>query len=385
MYYDRKRKKYRAQVYFVDSDGKRHRKYLDCSTKREALLKEEEYKLKRGSLPAEEATFQAVLDDYLERSKTCLRASSLAHYARIARLHLTPTFGEKKISKITFKDIDDWKNDLTSAGYSLQYRKHCYKVLKLVFRHAFAFYSLSNPAIERSKNFRPDPNAQTKKKEIQYWTPEEFSLWLKSVEEAQEKEPDNIVLEATKVLVSIGYYAGLRKGEINALRVSDYKDRDGSKYLSVTKSIAQNLTGYGTITTNPKTSSSVREVFVDRFLAKILDGHIEFLKRIGYLDPDPYLVYGVGPLPNTTLEVTKEKFEKIAGIRHIRVHDLRHSFVSNLINAGVPIEMISKVCGHASTEVTFHTYGHLFPSSQEEMANRLDSYLSKSIEKLPPK
>jgi len=58
-------------------------------------------------------------------------------------------------------------------------------------------------------------------------------------------------------------------------------------------------------------------------------------------------------------------------VRHIRIHDLRHSFVSNLIGAGVPIETIAKASGHASTGVTFRTYGHLLPPSQSEMAQRL--------------
>lgn len=383
MFYDKKRKRWRGQVYYTDSDGKRHRKMIDKPTRKEALRAEEEIKGMKGLIPEKSLLFKMCAESFLKAEETEIRSSTLIHYEKIVRLHLLPFFGEKKMVKITADDIEEWKRELLKKEYSLQYLKHCFKVLRLVFRYASKKYSISDSVLLRVENFKKDPNAITEKKKLNYWTPSEFRKWYDAIEEAIEKEPDSMALEGTLVLVSIGYFAGLRKGEINALRLSDYKREKDGCYLSVNKAVTQNLRRYGTITADPKTSSSVREVRVGKYLQKILDRHLGFLKRLGVKMEDPYLVYGVGPMPNTTAEVIKDRFEKEAGIHHIRIHDLRHSFVSNLINAGIPIEQIAKVCGHSSTSVTFRIYGHLFPSTQAGMMERMDNYFDGSS--VPPK
>ena len=383
MYYDRKRKKWRAQVYFTDSYGKRHRKTVDTDTRKEAIRIEEEIKGEKGSIPEKNLLFRDCVSSFLKAEETEIRSSTLVHYEKIARLHLIPYFGDKKMAKITASEIEEWKGELYEKNYSLQYLRHCFKVLRLVFRHGARKFNIPDSVLLGISNFRKDPNAITEKRKLNYWTPAEFRRWSEAIEKAIQKEPDSMALEGTLALVSIGYFAGLRKGEINALRLSDYRKEKDGYYLSVNKAVTQNLKKYGTVTTDPKTASSVREVRVGSHLQKVLDRHLEFLERLGVTIEDPYLVYGVGPMPNTTAEVIKDRFEKEAGIHHIRIHDLRHSFVSNLINAGIPIEQIAKVCGHSSTAVTFRIYGHLFPSTQAGMMERMDKYFDGSSS-LPP-
>lgn len=384
MYYDRKRKKWRAEIYFIESNGKRHRKLVDTDTRKEAIRIEEEIKGEKGSIPEKNLLFRDCASSFLKAEETEIRSSTLVHYEKITRLHLLPYFGDKKMAKITAAEIEEWKGKLYEKNYSLQYLRHCFKVLRLVFRHASRRYGISDSVLLSVSNFRKNPNAVTEKRKLNYWTPSEFRKWSEAIEKAIQKEPDSMALEGTLVLVSIGYFAGLRKGEINALRVSDYRKEKDGYYLSINKAVTQNLRKYGTVTTDPKTASSVREVRVGGHLQKILDRHLEFLKRLGVTIEDPYLVYGVGPMPNTTAEVIKDRFEKEAGIHHIRIHDLRHSFVSNLINAGIPIEQIAKVCGHSSTAVTFRIYGHLFPSTQAGMMERMDKYFDGSASSIPP-
>ena len=63
---------------------------------------------------------------------------------------------------------------------------------------------------------------------------------------------------------------------------------------------------------------------------------------------------------------------EIAGLPRIRVHDLRHSHVSLLIDLGFPAPAIAERVGHSSVSVTF-TYAHLFPSRQHDMACALEA------------
>ena len=67
-----------------------------------------------------------------------------------------------------------------------------------------------------------------------------------------------------------------------------------------------------------------------------------------------------------------ERGSKIAGVPRIRVHDLRHSHVSLLIDMGYSPLAIAGRMGHETTEITLH-YAHLFPNRQEEIAQGLDA------------
>ena len=62
---------------------------------------------------------------------------------------------------------------------------------------------------------------------------------------------------------------------------------------------------------------------------------------------------------------------KEAGVKRIRIHDLRHSHVSLLIEMGFSALAIADRVGHESVDITYK-YAHLFPSKQQEMAQKLD-------------
>ncbi len=64
---------------------------------------------------------------------------------------------------------------------------------------------------------------------------------------------------------------------------------------------------------------------------------------------------------------------KTSGIRKIRLHDLRHTFASQLIEQGAHPKYIQEQLGHASITMTMDTYGHLFPNRNRGLVDRLDS------------
>ena len=72
-----------------------------------------------------------------------------------------------------------------------------------------------------------------------------------------------------------------------------------------------------------------------------------------------------------------DRSAKAAGVKRIRIHDLRHSHISLLIDMGFSAVAIADRVGHESIEITYR-YAHLFPSKQKEMANRLDD-LGKGV------
>jgi integrase len=132
--------------------------------------------------------------------------------------------------------------------------------------------------------------------------------------------------------------------------------------VSVTKSY-QRLHGEDVIT-EPKTTKSIRVISMPQFLC---DEIREYLK----------LLYGVQPsdriftITKSYLHHEMDRGSKAVGVKRIRIHDLRHSHVSLLIEMGFSALAIADRVGHESIDITYR-YAHLFPSKQSEMANKLN-------------
>ena len=89
------------------------------------------------------------------------------------------------------------------------------------------------------------------------------------------------------------------------------------------------------------------------------------------------MLYDVGekdrlfPISKSYLQREMERGVKETGVRRIRIHDIRHSHVSLLIDMGFSATAIADRVGHESIDITYN-YAHLFPSRQTEMADRLN-------------
>ena len=116
--------------------------------------------------------------------------------------------------------------------------------------------------------------------------------------------------------------------------------------------------------TDPKTPKSVRVIQMPQFLT---DEIRDYLKSLYKVQPD-----------QRNLEVTKSYLHhemargaKEAGVQRLRIHALRHSHVALLIEMGFSALAIADRVGHESVDITYK-YAHLFPSKQQEMAQKLD-------------
>lgn len=89
------------------------------------------------------------------------------------------------------------------------------------------------------------------------------------------------------------------------------------------------------------------------------------------------MLYDVGledrvfPITKSYLHREMDRGAKEAGVKRIRIHDIRHSHVSLLIDMGFSATAIADRVGHESIDITYN-YAHLFPSKQAEMADKLD-------------
>ena len=193
------------------------------------------------------------------------------------------------------------------------------------------------------------------RKEMLFWTREEYTKFS----DAMMDKPMSFY--AFEML----YWCGIREGELLALTPSDFDFQ--KRTVSITKSY-QRIHGQDLITT-PKTPKSVRVVQMPQFLCDEIQ---DYLKQLYGVESNDRIF----PITKSYLHREMDRGCKQTGVKRIRIHDLRHSHISLLIDMGFTALAIADRVGHESVDITYR-YAHLFPNRQTEMANQLDQLKDK--------
>ena len=343
---DKKTGKWLIQYRYTDWQGKRRK-----STKRGFATKREAEEWLRNFLITQKADFDMKFEDFWKMNcadmETRLREHTMRTKKYIVELKILPYFGNKRVNDITAADIRQWQNELIKMGYSPTYLKTINNQLSAIFNYAVRYYDLkSNPCAKAGSM------GKSKAEEMDFWTGEEFRKFIDSVMNKR----------LSYMAFMILYWTGMRLGELLALNP---KDVDLEKRtISITKSY-QRL-GKKDVITPPKTSKSKRVITIPEFLAADIKDYMDSLYD---LQEDDRLF----PITKYYLEHEMQRGIKESGVKRIRVHDLRHSHASMLIELGFsPLEIANRL-GHEKVETTLNTYAHLYPNKQTKLAERLDS------------
>ena len=202
------------------------------------------------------------------------------------------------------------------------------------------------------------------KKEMGIYTAAQFTQLINTIKQiANEKQEKGNDLSEWDfyVFFNIAFYTGLRKGEINALKWSDIS----GSILSVSRSIAQKLKGDDR-ETPPKNKTSIRSLQMPLPLIKVLKEHRERQEQLINFSEDYRICGGERCLRDSTIQKRNIHYATLSGLKHIRIHDYRHSHVSVLANEGINIQEIARRLGHAKIEETWNTYSHLYPREEEK-------------------
>lgn len=341
---------WRVACYYRDwrEERKKHEK-RGFSTKKEALAYEREFLAKTSKNI--NMGFGTFLDIYMGDMRPQLKESTMANKENIINTHIRPYFINKSLSEITSTDILQWQNELLSQrddngkGYSQIYLRTIQNQLNAIFNHAVKYYELpKNPCIANKKM------GKAKGKEMQFWTKEEYLKFSKAI----------IDKPMSYYAFQILYWTGIRCGELLALTRGDF-DLDGRK-LKINKTY-QVVKGKELVT-SPKTEKSNRVIELPEFLCREMQDYFELLYKI---DNNSRIFQ----VTKSYLHHEMDRGSKAAGVKRIRIHDLRHSSCALLINLGYSPVQIADRLGHESITIT-ERYSHLYPSVQRDMANRLD-------------
>ena len=349
-YKDQNKGTWYVSFYYEDWNGQRKKKLKrGFVTKRDALAWEREFLLQKTA----DLTmgFEKFVELYIADKEKRIRENTWSTKEHIIQKKILPYFAKKRICDITPRDVIAWQNEMMNyrdskgKGYSQTYLKTLHNQLSALMNHAVRYYGLqSNPAA------RVGNMGSERHKEMLFWTKEEY---LKFSEVMMSKPQSFYAFEVL-------YWCGIREGELLALTPADFDLDKGT--LSITKSY-QRIKGKDVIT-DPKTPKSIRIVQMPPFLTEEIRDYLRSLYGIRKNDR-------MFEITKSYLHREMDRGAKESGVKRIRIHDLRHSHISLLIDMGFSAVAIADRVGHESIDITYK-YAHMFPSKQIEMVEQLE-------------
>jgi integrase len=312
--------------------------------------------------PATSLTFHDAADELLDgmergsirtRSGAVYKPSVVRSYESALRLRLRPAFGARKLGDISRRDVqrlvDKWLGDELDASTI----RNALMPLRVIFRRAVEDGVVALSPCERLRL----PRLESRRERIA------------SVQEAQR------ILAALplrdRALYATAFFAGLRLGELRALRWRDI-DLDGGRIH-----VDRALDAKGA-SIDPKSRAGERIVpILTRELSELLAAH----RAAATGEPDSFVFTGAHPgRPFSSSAVYRRVRTawRSAAVEPINLHEARHTFASTAIAAGINAKAIATYMGHSSIQVTYDLYGKLMPGNEADAASLFESYLKRT-------
>lgn len=351
VYKNQKRNSWYCSFYYKDWNGTRRRKKKE-GFKTKKAAKEYEAAFLASKSGSCNMPFRCMAELYLEDCKSRCKSTSYYEKEFLIQNKIIPSFGNMAVSEIKPSSIRLWQNELLTARkpndcpYSPTYLKSISVQLSAVFNYAVKYYGLpQNPALLCGSI------GQKKASSMEFWTLEEFNLFLHSLEDNQLSQTVFLIL----------FWTGIRSGELLALSEQSF---DLSKrLLFVDKNYCR--LHKEDLFLSPKTPKSKRTIVLPAFLCRRIQE---------YISAHPTKTPGERLFPVSKYYLTSQLKQgcQRSGVRSIRLHDLRHSHASLLIELGASPLLISERLGHEKVETTLQIYSHLYPNKQAAVADLLD-------------
>ena len=353
-----------------DDKGYPKTKNVLAKTKRECAEKLEALKAELGGIKSDKVRPDMRFGDWMEywfenHAKPKVRPSTQKNYWDRIRLHINPELGHIPLNKLTQNDLQQFYGRLKKNGRKAHTDKYGNGLSDRMVRMCHA---TCRSALEKAKLdglIRTNPAIGCK-------------LPPKKAREMQVLDRDELQRFLIQAKVE-GYYelfllelaTGLRRGEIIALQWDDLDFQTG--VLNVSKQV--NVVGGELQFSTPKTKSSIRKIVLPPALLEVLR---EYKKTVvsRWMFPSP-LKYDM-PIAPGVAERQLSRILELAGCKHVRFHDLRHTFATLALQGGMDIKTLSAMLGHVSAVTTLDIYTHITDDMQRQAAANIDRGIGKA-------
>lgn len=281
--------------------------------------------------------------------------------------HIKPYFKDTNLNKLSYEHIFEFREHLktkskkqnSNATLSPNTVNKIMILLKKIFDTGVRKSLIDKNPVN---NLRKLPIS---KPTISFWSVEEFKEFRKLITN------DEISYD---LFFTIAFFTGMRMGEILALNWYDVNLITSTIHVTKTAYFINNVNHIN----STKTRAGTRLITINKKLTEMLTDWKE--KQKDLLKEFTKDTESLQIIQSTPIAITKnmvdKKFKQILSrnnnLKKIRIHDLRHSHASLLINQGEDYLVVKERLGHASITTTIDTYSHLYPSKQKNLANKLD-------------
>jgi integrase len=349
---------YQASVWSA-RESKRIRKTFATLIEARAWRAETQTGVRRGTLRAPAHTTVAEAAEALvagmksgrirTRSGDEYKPSAIRSYEAALRDHVVPRIGRTRLGDVQHRDVQCIADDLLAEGRDPSTIRNALMPLRVIFRRAVEDGDVAvNPCTH---------------------------LRLPAVRGARERiaapaEAERLLAalpESDRPIWATALYAGLRRGELMALRWGDVDLANG--VIRVERAYDEKAR----LEIEPKSRAGRRTIPIVGALRDILVEH-----KASQPHAEGLVFGGNAPFQPSTLWRRAQRGWKRAGLQPIGLHEARHTFASILIAADVNAKAITTYMGHASIQTTYDRYGKLMPGSEAEAAALVDAYLGRT-------
>lgn len=357
---------YKVVVNYTDRDGKYRQKTKLVYGKEEATMAEMRLQFELGAeIPPKNITVNSLFAEHIEAKKHEVRGSTLDKYVDILNNHVMPHLSTFKLSDLSAKALQNWKNLIGTKPLSTTMKNNIYSAFRNLLNFAVKMQYIPSNPLTVLGNFKEVLDFTKPQDKLHYYTAEQFKAFISFAKSQCTSFND----WGYYVFFNIAFYTGMRKGEINALKWSDLD----KNILHVRRSVNQKKKGVYVVETPPKNKSSYRDLQMPNQLIKILEEHKQRQKESKNFSNDFRVCGGEKCLPDSSISTFNIKCAKATELPHIRIHDFRHTHATLLINEGINIQEIARRLGHSKVEQTWNTYAHLYPREEERAIKILES------------
>lgn len=294
-------------------------------------------------------TIEEYLDSWLDSKKPNIAVRTYESYRMIITKHLSPEMGKIKLDKLQPITIETYKNtkQKTLSNRTIQYHL---KLLRQALDGAIKLRIIKyNPcdAIEMPR---------VKKRSVRPLTIDEINQLLEAAKEHREYP-----------IIYCALHTGMRLGEVLGLQWDNVDTKNN--ILRVRNQLQRTETEGLVLRAVLKSNSGYRDITVSKEVIKVLKAHhiVGAKYTFSLKDGRPFD-------PKNTSDAFKD-IAKEAGIKNVRFHDMRHTHISQLLAAGVPLIKVQKRAGHERPSTTLDIYGHLIPNEDDGIGDIYELYL----------
>lgn len=353
----------------MDASGKQIRRSGTEKTKSEA----EKAKAQaiadhtRGGLAApNRVTLGKWLDRWLASRESEVKAKTHASYARSVRLYLKPHLGSKRLQEVRPADVRYLQDKIRGAGLGTDTQRLALGALSMALKEAVRLELITRNPAEAVKVIS---DRQKEGRTAQAWTAEEVAQFI---EVARQDRQGMVLVFMVSLGLRRGEACGLRWANVDLERgacriVENLVTLEGKPHISTPKS----ANGRRTVPLSQEAAALLRAWQAAQAEERAAMG--EDWQDSGYV----FTTYKGTPLHPDNLNRALNRLCERAGVRRIRVHDLRHTYASLMLSRQVPLEVVSKQLGHSTPAFTLGTYRHVSQEEQAQYAVNLSDLLKR--------